>query len=59
MTIFTAKRWQVVIASPIASGGEPRKPLLACVMCKHQEEDGGGTLSMLIIVSRTATKPYK
>ena len=43
MAIFTAKRWQVVMASPIASGGEPSTPLLACVVCKHQDEDGGGS----------------
>ena len=37
MAIFTAKRWQVVMASPIASGGEASTPLLACVECQHQD----------------------
>ena len=40
MAIFTAKRWQVVMASPIASGGEPSTPLLACVRVECQHQDG-------------------
>ena len=50
MAIFTAKRWQVVMASPIASGGEPRTPLLACV-CVSIRRRMARAQSMLIIVS--------